>query len=161
MSFTGRLKLSHHSNKLRTRWYVHRYLQFSSPDTSLDVRYTLYTDASRFVVGAMLLQDQGIGLQHVAYHDRKMNKHNVHYDVHEQDLLLVRDALLKFRCYLDGAAGLTVITDHDTLRHFFSASRFVYSTGAMAISLNALSTTDGHREQAGSSQPCGCSVTPN
>jgi hypothetical protein len=31
----------------------------------------------------------------------------------------VRDVLLKFRCYLDGAAGFTAITDHDTLRHFF------------------------------------------
>jgi hypothetical protein len=50
---------------------------------------------------------------------RKMNKHEVHYHVHEQELLVVRDALLKFRCYLDGAAGFTVITDHDTLRHFF------------------------------------------
>jgi hypothetical protein len=48
-----------------------------------------------------------------------MNKHEVHYHVHEQELLAVRDALLKLRCYLDGAAGLTVMTDHDTLRHFF------------------------------------------
>jgi hypothetical protein len=79
----------------------------------------MYTDASRFAVGAVLLQDKGIGLQHVAYHARKMNKHEVHYLVHEQELLEVRDALLKFRCYLDGAAGFTVITDHNTLRHFF------------------------------------------
>jgi hypothetical protein len=48
-----------------------------------------------------------------------MNKHEVHYLVHEQELLVVRDALLKFRCYLDGAAEFTVITDHDTLPHFF------------------------------------------
>jgi hypothetical protein len=49
----------------------------------------------------------------------KMNKHEVHYHVHEQELMAVRDALLKFPCYSDGAAGFTVITDHDTLRHFF------------------------------------------
>jgi hypothetical protein len=48
-----------------------------------------------------------------------MNKHEVHYHVHEQELLAVRDAILKFCCYLDGAAGFTVITDHDTLQHFF------------------------------------------
>jgi hypothetical protein len=48
-----------------------------------------------------------------------MNKHEVHCPVHEQELLVVPDALLKFRCYLDGAAGFTVITDHDTLRHIF------------------------------------------
>eukprot|EP00873_Tetraselmis_striata_P019833 jgi/Tetstr1/440097/TSEL_028455.t1 len=49
----------------------------------------------------------------------RMNKHEVHYPVHEQELLAVRDALIKFRCYLDGAAGFTVITDHAQLRHFF------------------------------------------
>eukprot|EP00873_Tetraselmis_striata_P011441 jgi/Tetstr1/431705/TSEL_021230.t1 len=76
-------------------------------------------DASGFAVGDVLLQDQGSGLRPVAYHARKMNKHEVHYPVHEQELLAVRDALIKFRCYLDGAAGFTVITDHDTLRHFF------------------------------------------
>eukprot|EP00873_Tetraselmis_striata_P015212 jgi/Tetstr1/435476/TSEL_024382.t1 len=76
-------------------------------------------DASGFAVGGVPLQDQGSGLRPVAYHARKMNKHEVHYPVHEQELLAVRDALIKFRCYLDGAAGFTVITDHDTLRHFF------------------------------------------
>jgi hypothetical protein len=89
------------------------------PNTSPNARYTMYTDASGFAVGVVLLQDQGIGLQHVAYHVRKMNKHKVHYHVHEQELMVVRDALLKFRCYLDGAAGFTVNTDHDTLRPFF------------------------------------------
>jgi hypothetical protein len=79
----------------------------------------MYTDAFGFAVGVVLLQDQGIGLQHVAYHARKIIKHAVHCHVHEQELLAVRDALLKFRCYLDGAAGFTEITDHDTLRHFF------------------------------------------
>jgi hypothetical protein len=89
-------------------------------DTSPNARYTLYTNASRFAVGDVLLQDQGIGVQPLAYHTRKMNTHEVHYLVHEQKLrLALRDALLTFRCYLDGAAGFTVITDHDTLRHFF------------------------------------------
>jgi hypothetical protein len=48
-----------------------------------------------------------------------MNKHKVHYLVHEQEILAVRNALLKFRCSVHGAAGFTVITDHNTLRHFF------------------------------------------
>jgi hypothetical protein len=64
------------------------------PDTGPETRYTLYTDASGFALGALLLQDQGQGLQHVAYHARKMNKHEVHYPVHEQELLAVRDALI-------------------------------------------------------------------
>jgi hypothetical protein len=96
-----------------------RALVMVIPDTYPNARYTLYTDAFGFAVRVVQLQDQGIGLQHVAYHARKMNKHEVHYLVHEQEILPARDALLKFRCYLDGAAGFTVITDHDTLRHFF------------------------------------------
>jgi hypothetical protein len=86
---------------------------------SPNARYTLYTDVFGLTMGGVFLQDQGIGLQHVAYRARKLNKHGVHCHVHEQYSLAVRDALLKFRCYLDGAAGFTVITDHDTLRHFF------------------------------------------
>jgi hypothetical protein len=92
------------------------------PDTSPNARYTLYTDASGFTVGPVLLQVQGIGLQPVAYYARKMNKHEVHYPIHEHEVLSVRDALPKFRCYLDGAAEFTVITDHDTLQHFFRQS---------------------------------------
>jgi NifB/MoaA-like Fe-S oxidoreductase len=82
-------------------------------------RYARYTDAFEFAVGLVLLQDQGIGFHHVAYHARKMNKHEVHCHVHEQELLAMRDDLLNFRCYLDGVAGFNVFTDHDTLRHFF------------------------------------------
>jgi hypothetical protein len=78
-------------------------------DTSHKARYTLYTDASGFAVEVVLLQYQGIGLQHVAYHARKMKKHEVHYYVHEQELMAVRDVLMKFRCYLYGEAGFTVI----------------------------------------------------
>jgi hypothetical protein len=88
-------------------------------DTSPNAKYTWYTYGYGFSVGVVMLQDQSIGLQHFAYHARKTNKHEVHYHVHEQELMAVRDALLKFRCYLHGAAGFTVITDHDTLRHFF------------------------------------------
>ena len=89
-------------------------------DTSSDAKFTLYTDASGFAVGAVLLQDQGRGLQPVAFHARKMNKHERHYPVHEQELLAVKDAVQAFRCYLHGCAGFTVITDHNSLRWFFS-----------------------------------------
>jgi hypothetical protein len=70
-----------------------RALVLVIPDTSPNARYTMYTDASGFAVGAVLLQDQGTGLQPFAYHARKMNKHEVHYPVHEQEVLAVRDAL--------------------------------------------------------------------
>eukprot|EP00873_Tetraselmis_striata_P013167 jgi/Tetstr1/433431/TSEL_022705.t1 len=98
------------------RKFIHNFAAIAAP------LHDLTKNQPEFVwtpLGAVLLQDEGSGLRHVAYHGRKMNKHEVHYPVHEQELLAVRDALIKFRCYLDGAAGFPVITDHDTLRHFF------------------------------------------
>jgi nucleoside diphosphate kinase len=81
-------------------------------------------DASGFAVGYVFIEYQGIGLNVVAYHALKMNKHEVHYHVHEQELLTIRNVLLKFRCYLDGAAGFTMITNYDTLPHFFRQRDF-------------------------------------
>jgi ribosomal protein S8 len=93
-------------------------------DTYVNARYTLYTDAYGFVVRVVLLQDQG--QQRVVHRARKINKHDVHYYVREQELLAVRDALLKFYYCLNGAAGFMVITDRDTLRQsFLSTARFV------------------------------------
>jgi hypothetical protein len=105
----------------------------------------------------MDLQDQGIGLQHVAYHARKMNKHKVHYHVHLKELLAARDVLLKFRCYLDGAAGFYGNYGPRHIATLLSAARFVSSTGAMATGFSALLARDRHRVQEGRSQSCGCS----
>ena len=90
-----------------------------TPDTSPESQFTLVTDASGFGLGAVLLQDKGEGLRPVSYYARKMNKHEQNYPVHEQELLAVKEALLTFRCYLEGCAQIQVVTDHDTLRHFF------------------------------------------
>jgi hypothetical protein len=117
-----RLTPQAHSAFEQIKYAMVRALDIVILDTSPNARYTPYTDAYGLAVGAVLLQDQGIGLQYVAYHTRKMNKHEVHYHVHERELLAVFDALLKFRCYLNGAAGCSIITDHDTLRHFFRQS---------------------------------------
>jgi hypothetical protein len=79
------------------------------PDTSPEARYTLYTDTSGFAIGAVLLQNQGNGLHPVAYHANKMNAHEVHHSVHEQEYSKYVMLLLKFRFYLDGTAEFTTI----------------------------------------------------
>jgi hypothetical protein len=107
------------------------------PNTSPNAGYIMYTDTSGFAVGVVLLQDQGIRLQPVAYHARKMNKHEVHYHVHEQELLAVRDALLKFRCFL-WHGGIYGNYGPRHVATLLSAARFVYSIGAMASSFSAL-----------------------
>lgn len=71
-----------------------------TPDFSLP--FHVYTDASQFAIGATLLQDQGNGLQPVAYESRKLNPAERRYAVHEQEMLAVVHALRTWRCYLEG-----------------------------------------------------------
>jgi len=83
------------------------------PDTSLP--FTVTTDASGFAIGATLSQDQGNGLQPIAYLSHKMNPHERNYPVHEQELLAIICALKEWRHYLHGRR-FQIITDHQSLR---------------------------------------------
>ena len=84
------------------------------PDVSLP--YVVTTDASGFAVGATLSQDQGNGLQPIAFISHKMNEHERNYPVHEQELLAVVIALKEWRHYLHGRP-FRIITDHQSLRY--------------------------------------------
>ena len=53
------------------------------PDFSLP--FTLETDASDRAVGAVLEQDQGRGLQPIAYFSRKLSSTEANYPVHERE----------------------------------------------------------------------------
>lgn len=90
------------------------------PHVGKDAEYTLYTDASAFAVSAVLMQDQGKGLQPVAFESRKLSKHEINYGIHEQELLGIVHALRTYRVYLEGCKSFTVVTDHDSLRTFMT-----------------------------------------
>jgi len=79
--------------------------------------YVLHTDASGFAIGAVLQQDQGNGLQPIAFLSKKMNEAETRYPVHEQELLSIVHSLKSFRHYLMGNQ-FTVKTDHKSLIHF-------------------------------------------
>lgn len=78
--------------------------------------YVVTADASGFAVGATLSQDQGKGLQPIAFLSHRMNEHEQHYPVHEQELLAIITALKEWRHYLHGRKT-NVITDHASLRY--------------------------------------------
>ena len=90
------------------------------PRIGSEESFTLYTDASNFAIGAVLLQDHGSGLQPVAYHARRLLDRERNYPIHEKELLAVIDAVRTFRCYIEGCKKCTVITDHDTLKYFLT-----------------------------------------
>jgi len=85
-----------------------------SPDDTKP--YVVRTDASGYAVGATLSQDQGRGLQPIAFMSKKMLKNECNYAVPEQELLAVICALKEWRHYLHGRK-FKVITDHHSLRY--------------------------------------------
>jgi hypothetical protein len=84
------------------------------PDPSK--RFVVQTDASGFATGAVLMQDQGKGLQPIAFMSKKMNSHELRYPVHEQELLAIVNAMKLWRHHLSGAP-FTVQTDHQSLQY--------------------------------------------
>jgi RNase H-like domain found in reverse transcriptase/Reverse transcriptase (RNA-dependent DNA polymerase)/Integrase zinc binding domain/Chromo (CHRromatin Organisation MOdifier) domain/Retroviral aspartyl protease len=78
--------------------------------------FVVTTDASGYAVGAALCQDQGKGLQPIAFMSKKMLPAERNYPVHEQELLAVICALKEWRHYLHGNK-FKVITDHKSLKY--------------------------------------------
>jgi hypothetical protein len=66
-------------------------------------------------LGAVLLQNS----HPIAFESRKFTLAGVRYTTTEQELLAVVHALKTWRCYLEGAVKVTVVTDH-CLNTFFS-----------------------------------------
>jgi hypothetical protein len=85
------------------------------PDPKLP--YVVHTDASGFAVGAVLQQDQGKGLQPIAFLSKKMIDAETRYPVHEQELLAIIQAVTAWRHYLHGSK-FVVRTDHKSLQFF-------------------------------------------
>src|SRR6185312_5744678 len=67
-------------------------------------------------LGAVLQQDQGKGLQPVAFLSKKMLDAETRYPTHEKELLAIICALKTWRHYLHGK-HFTVKTDHKSLQY--------------------------------------------
>ena len=93
------------------------------PQTGSSARFVLATDASKFAIGAVLMQDQGNGLQPVSFMARRLHDAETRYSTHDQELLAVVKAVEYFRHYLDGCERFTVVTDHATLTHFLTQTK--------------------------------------
>ena len=76
--------------------------------------FTVYCDSSTVACAAVLLQDQGHGLQPIAYYSRKHSSAERKYPMYELELLAMVRAMQEWRCYLEGTES-TIYTDHKSL----------------------------------------------
>ncbi|XP_070203545.1 uncharacterized protein [Littorina saxatilis] len=81
-----------------------------------DKPFVLRTDASDYAIGAVLMQDNGKGLQPVAYASRKLNKAERNYATIEKECLAAVWAVKKYEPYLY-AVHFTLETDHQPLQY--------------------------------------------
>ena len=80
-------------------------------------KFRLYTDASGQALGAVLQQEGEDKKEHViAYASKSLTKAEQNYSVTELESLAMVWAVEKFRHYLLGGKGFTIITDHYALK---------------------------------------------
>ncbi|GJP38139.1 hypothetical protein CLOM_g22577, partial [Closterium sp. NIES-68] len=84
------------------------------PDPERD--FVIEADASDQAVGAVLMQDQGNGLQPIAYLSKKLHGAELNYPIHDKEALAIIIAFKAWRCYLEGRRT-TVYTDHCSLKY--------------------------------------------
>ena len=82
------------------------------PDPKLP--YVLTADACGYGIGASLMQDQGRGLQPIAFMSKKLSAAELKYPNHERELLALYRALKEWRHYVYGSE-FTLRTDHRNL----------------------------------------------
>ncbi|GJP86448.1 hypothetical protein CLOP_g16473 [Closterium sp. NIES-67] len=88
----------------------------SSSCQAMNANYVIEADASDQVVGALLMQYQGDGLQPIAYLSKKMHEAELNYPIHDKKALAIVIAFKTWRCYLEGRRT-TVYTDHCSLKY--------------------------------------------
>ena len=82
----------------------------------LDRPFKLHVDASQVGAGAVLLQEDGQGIDRpVSFFSRKFLSYQYSYSVIEKEALALIWALQHFDVYVGGAVSLVVYSDHNPL----------------------------------------------
>lgn len=101
--------------------------QLTSPPVlghpNFNLPFMVYTDASEVGLGAVLVQQTGLGTEEVlAFASRTLNAAERNYTTTEQECLAIVWALEKWRYYLEGKF-FTVVTDHSSLVWIFKTQK--------------------------------------
>lgn len=99
-------------NSLKQKLISRPVLTLYNPDARLEV----HTDASKLGIGAILLQDDGKGLQPISYYSRQTTVEEQKFHSYELETLAVVTALNRFRVYLLGTQ-FKLVTDCNAVRN--------------------------------------------
>ena len=84
-----------------------------------ELQCVIECDGSDFGISAILSQEVEGRLHPVAFHSRKMNKHEINYEIHNKELLAITSAFKEWTRYLEGARlKINIYTDHEGLKWF-------------------------------------------
>lgn len=86
----------------------------------LEKPFVVHVDASGFAIGCVLQQDQGMGLQPVAFESRKLQPPERHLAPYDRELIALTHALMKWKHLLLGAK-FTLHTDQQALKYLLTA----------------------------------------
>ena len=79
--------------------------------------FSVACDASDFVIGCALLQDEPAGRERVVvYECRQLKSTKKNCPVHDKELLAIKYAFVKFRVHLLVSEPFVISTDHASLR---------------------------------------------
>ena len=107
------------------------------PDPALP--FTLSCDACNYAIGATLQQDQGNGLQPVAYRSRKLTPAERNWDTREKEFFALVDACQHWRHYLHSELPFRLLSDHDSLKYH---KTMPHLTGRLARWIERMSEFD-------------------
>ena len=86
--------------------------------------YMIETDASDFALGYTLMQQGDDELMYpVAFDGQKMHGAELKYPTHEKELLAIKEAIEKWKHYIENGHKTVVLTDHESLRYMNSVTK--------------------------------------
>ena len=81
-----------------------------------DRPFKIYTDASHVGAGAVLMQEDNLGIDKpVSFYSKKFNSYQLNYSVIEKEGLALILALQHFDVYVGGSTPIVIYTDHNPL----------------------------------------------
>ena len=101
--------------ELKQRFTSAPILRHYNPELHSIIEY----NASDFAIGAVLSHEFESHLHPIAFHLRKMNKHEINYEIHNKELHAITAAFKEWHRYLEGARhNISVYMDHRGLDWF-------------------------------------------